>query len=96
MLEVRLNPTPEFVELVQRLEAAVAALERLSGTGPLKGGGSRLAYSVKEVAELTGLSRNEIYRLLRTGELRSIRLGHRFLIPRSVLEEWLRSPAKAR
>lgn len=96
MLEVRLNPTPEFVELVQRLEAAVAALERLSGTGPLKGGGSRLAYSAKEVAALTGLHRNEVYKLLHAGELKSIRLGRRILIPRSALEEWLRGPVKGK
>jgi excisionase family DNA binding protein len=82
-MELRVTPSPDFRELLERLEAAVAALKRLSGSGPLKGGSSRLAYSAKEVAELTGLHRNEIYRLLRVGELKSIRLGAVFSSPRA-------------
>ena len=42
---------------------------------------SRTHYSIKEVASLTGLSRQKIYKMTYTGELNCIRIGTRKLIP---------------
>ena len=42
-----------------------------------------------EVARLLGIGRNSIYALLRSGAIRSIRVGKLFKIPRAALEEYL-------
>ncbi len=49
----------------------------------------RLTYSVEEAAELLGISRNSAYEAVRKGELPTVRLGRRILIPRSRLETLL-------
>jgi len=51
--------------------------------------------SVPEAAKIFGISRNLAYELARTGELPTLRLGRRILIPRVALEELLRSSKKA-
>ncbi len=48
-----------------------------------------LALTVKEVAKLLGVSRNTLYRLVRSKKLRSIRVGRQIRVPRSALEEYL-------
>jgi excisionase family DNA binding protein len=56
----------------------------------------RAAYSLAEVAGLTGLSISGLYLLIHRGILRSARVGGRRLIPREALEELLRCyPSKA-
>jgi len=48
-------------------------------------------YSVKEVVELTGLSKSTVYELMRVGEMPSVQLSERRKgVPRRELEEWLR------
>lgn len=42
-----------------------------------------------EVAHLLGIGRNSVYALLRSGALRSIRVGKLYKIPRAALEEYL-------
>lgn len=49
----------------------------------------RATYSMVEAAEITGLSVSSVQRWIRRGELRSIRVGHRVLIPRTELEQHL-------
>ena len=49
----------------------------------------RLTYTVEEAAELLGISRNSAYEAVRKGEIPTIRLGRRILIPRSRLEAML-------
>ena len=46
----------------------------------------RLTYSVEEAARLLGISRNSAYEAVRRGEIPTIRIGRRILIPRSRLE----------
>ncbi|MDA8366480.1 MAG: helix-turn-helix domain-containing protein [Actinomycetota bacterium] len=47
----------------------------------------RLVFTVDEAAYLLSISRGLAYELVARGELPSIRLGRRIVIPRVVLEE---------
>lgn len=51
--------------------------------------GRRLTYTVEEAARLCGVSRGVAYRAVRDGELPSVRLQRRVLIPRHALEQML-------
>jgi len=53
-----------------------------------------LAMSVPEAAKLLGISRLKAYEYCRRGELPSIRLGGRVLVPRQALERLLASANK--
>lgn len=50
---------------------------------------NRVAYSVSEVAFMTGLSVRTVERVVRRGELGARRVGRRLLIPMTELEAWL-------
>jgi excisionase family DNA binding protein len=49
----------------------------------------RLALSVEEAGALLGISRDLAYDLVARGELPSVRLGRRLVVPRRALEEAL-------
>jgi excisionase family DNA binding protein len=49
----------------------------------------RLALSVEEAGTLLGISRDLAYDLVARGELPSVRLGRRLVVPRVALEETL-------
>ena len=53
------------------------------------------ALSVEEAGALLGISRDLAYDLVATGELPSVRLGRRLVVPRRALEEALRRLAEA-
>jgi len=46
-------------------------------------------YDVKAVTRALGLSRNTVYELIRQGQIPSVRLGRRILVPREALENLL-------
>lgn len=48
-----------------------------------------LVYTPKDLERLLCLSKNSVNTLLRSGQLRSVRYGRKWLIPRSALEEFL-------
>jgi len=50
----------------------------------------KLAFTVTEAAKLIGLSRNSTYDAVRRGQIPSIRMGKRILIPKIALERILR------
>jgi excisionase family DNA binding protein len=52
---------------------------------------SKLLLSRKESSALTGLSLRTISKLIAAGELRSIRVGRRRLIPRSAITRFVQS-----
>jgi excisionase family DNA binding protein len=52
-------------------------------------GTERLAYSVDEVAQLTGLSRDLLYDEMRRGHLAYLKVGRRRLITRQHLDQFL-------
>ena len=51
----------------------------------------RLALSVEDAARLLGISRTLAYESVARGELPSIRLGKRIVVPRRALDELLAS-----
>ncbi len=62
----------------------------MSGTiGPSASEDRRLTLTVGETAELLGISRSTAYEYVRTGELPSVILGRRVLIPRHRLQRLL-------
>ena len=50
----------------------------------------RLALSVDEAAALLGISRDLMYELVASGEMPSVRLGRRIVVPKHALEVALR------
>ncbi len=61
----------------------------IEGIGTLPAG--RLALSLSEVADALGVGRTMVHRLTSSGQLPSIQLGKRRLIPVHVLDEWIRA-----
>ena len=55
-----------------------------------------LTLSVPEAAQLLGLSINHAWRLVQTGELPSLRLGRRVLVPRAALVDLVERAAATR
>jgi excisionase family DNA binding protein len=60
-----------------------------TGTSEPDPAAERLAYSVNEAADLTGLSRDLLYDQMRRGNLTSIKVGRRRLITRHHLQQFL-------
>jgi excisionase family DNA binding protein len=52
--------------------------------------GDRLTLSVDEAGKMLGLSRGLMYQAVRKGEIPSIRIGRRILIPRAALHRMLK------
>lgn len=72
-------------EIVEALREEMRAEVNARTTAP-----SRLL-SIKEAAEACGLSRTTFYGLIGKGEVRSIRIGRRRLVPESALREFMDS-----
>ena len=53
----------------------------------------RLTLTVEEAARALGISRTLAYELVTRGELPSLRLGRRLVVPRRALEALLDAPA---
>jgi excisionase family DNA binding protein len=53
----------------------------------------RVAVPVEEAAHLLGIGRTLTFRLVGTGELESIRIGRRRLIPRAAIDAFVRARA---
>lgn len=45
---------------------------------------------VKDLAEVLSVSQNTAYNLVRSGQIRSIRIGRAYRIPREAIDEFLR------
>jgi len=53
------------------------------------GESDKLVYSVIEAAEALSIGRTLIYDLIRTGELRTLKIGHRRLVARADLDDFV-------
>ena len=49
----------------------------------------RQTLKIEEAAKVLGISRNTAYDAVKTGELPTIKIGRRFLVPRVALERML-------
>ena len=54
-----------------------------------------LAYSVQDAADLIGISKPTVYRMMRDAEIRTVMVRGRRLVPRSALLEILGEPPDA-
>lgn len=54
-----------------------------------------MTVTVDEAARALGIGRNTAYEAVRRGEIPSIRIGYRVLIPRAALERLLKGEEKA-
>ena len=52
---------------------------------------NRLVFTVEEAAQLLGISRSFAYEAARRGEIPSMRIGRRILVPKAALERFLES-----
>ncbi|QDP95084.1 helix-turn-helix domain-containing protein [Microlunatus elymi] len=50
---------------------------------------SALAYRVEEAADAVGVSKSQIYELIRSGQLRTVKLGRRRLVPVQALADYI-------
>ncbi|MFY9812957.1 MAG: helix-turn-helix domain-containing protein [Dehalococcoidales bacterium] len=55
----------------------------------------RMAYSPMEAASSLGLCLNSIYKMLKRGQLRGVKIDRKILIPKSELERLLSGKPKA-
>lgn len=49
----------------------------------------KLTWSVADLVQLTGISKNSIYREIAAGRLRRIKVGHRTLFRQKDVDRWL-------
>ena len=54
-----------------------------------RGGTDRAVYTVKEVADLLSLSLGSTYALLRAGDIPALKLGSRWVVPKTRFHAWL-------
>ena len=59
-------------------------------------GMERLTITVEEAGKLLGISRNSAFEAARRGEIPTVRLGRRILVPRKALERLLEGQAQER
>jgi excisionase family DNA binding protein len=85
------NPLPRENEKQQAVKNDRRPIEATEKPPP-----ERLAYTLKEVQKLVGISRSAIYLVLAEGELRAVKSGRRTLILAKDLQAWLEKlPAKS-
>jgi excisionase family DNA binding protein len=56
----------------------------------------RLAFTIEEAARAIGISRGGAYKSARTGEIPTVRVGGRLLVPRDALKELIAERAQRR
>jgi excisionase family DNA binding protein len=67
----------------------------MHATYPPAGRDPRLTISVEEAGQLLGISRGLAYELVSRGDIPSIRLGRRIVVPRRALDQLLDIPDDA-
>lgn len=54
----------------------------------------RLVYTVEEAGERLGLSRNSAYEAIKRGDIPSIKIGRRILVPKPALDRLMETGTK--
>ena len=86
-------------EVLQAVETALSALDgtaalqepmHLDNSIPQQSSpGTKMTLSVREAAEMIGISKPKMYELIREGEIPSIHVGKKIVIARQALLDWL-------
>ncbi len=87
-------------EVIQVVEAALNALNNQSAparepehldnsTSQQSSPGTKMTLSVREAAELIGISRPTMYQLIRENQIPSIHAGKKIMIARQAFMDWL-------
>jgi len=79
-------------EVLRRLgsTAALQEPEHLdNSTSQQSSPGTKMTLSVREAAELIGISKPKMYELIHSNEIPSIHVGKKIVIARQVLMDWL-------
>lgn len=80
------NIITELRELAAQANETADALERLQA---LKTTDLKWTLNVAEAAKVLGVNESTVYEYVRQGEIPSVRLGAKILIPRLALLDWL-------
>jgi len=81
---------------IQLLQAVVDLNERVLQLMQSLEGETGACYSVDQASKVLGISRAKMYDLLRRPDFPVVDIGHRKLIPRKQLEQWLDQQCGAR
>ena len=87
-------------EVLQAVETALSALDstaapaqepmHLDSSIPQQSSpGTKMTLTVREAAEMIGISKPKMYELIREGEIPSIHVGKKIVIARQALLDWL-------
>ena len=55
---------------------------------------SRTIITIKEMSAILGIGRNTAYEAVKKGEIPSVKVGRRILVPSKALDKWLESGGK--
>ena len=55
---------------------------------------SRTIITIKEMSTILGIGRNTAYEAVKKGEIPSVKVGRRILVPSKALDKWLESSGK--
>jgi len=55
---------------------------------------SRTIITIKEMSAILGIGRNTAYEAVKKGEIPSVKVGRRILVPSKALDKWLESSGK--
>ena len=79
-------------QLVELLRRANESLARVAAVAPVElAGHPRSLLSVTEAAGMLGIGRTHVFQLLGRGDLESVAIGRRRLVPVSAIERYVRS-----
>ena len=56
----------------------------------------KAVYTVPEIGQLLGISRNQAYEMARQGQIPTIKLGRRLLCPKAAVDRWLSEAGSGR
>ena len=87
-------------EVLQVVEAALSALNHQSApareqahldnsTSQQSSPGTKMTLSVREAAELIGISKTKMYELIHSNEITCIHVGKKIVIRRNALMDWI-------
>lgn len=79
-----------FDRRLRRIEDDVARILEILQNGNSAPDRRELAYRLREAAEIAGLSRATLYKLMKEGKLKASKSGRRTLILKTELERYLR------